>query len=61
MIFDRKTGKSKGYAFVLKMEDGDAQDCIKKVNGEKVDGHEIKKVEAATVHVLLLAKTKTRL
>ena len=45
MITDRDTGKFRGFAFV-EMEDSAANAAIKRLNGQLVDGRELK-VDAA--------------
>lgn len=46
LIIDRYSGRSKGFAFVEMAEQSAAQQAIEKLNGQEVDGREIKVAEA---------------
>jgi cold-inducible RNA-binding protein len=46
LIIDRYSGRSKGFAFVEMAEQSTAQKAIEKLNGQEVDGREIKVAEA---------------
>jgi cold-inducible RNA-binding protein len=45
LITDRMTGRSRGFAFVEMAEGGTAQQAIEQLNGETVDGRDIKVAE----------------
>jgi len=42
LITDRDTGRSKGFAFVEMSTEGAAQEAITALNGQEVDGREIR-------------------
>ena len=46
LIIDRYSGRSKGFAFVEMAEQSAAQQAIEKLNGQEVDGRQIKVAEA---------------
>jgi RNA recognition motif-containing protein len=46
LITDRDTGQSKGFAFVEMSSDSEAQKAIQTMNGQSVDGRQIKVNEA---------------
>jgi RNA recognition motif-containing protein len=46
IITDRDTGQSKGFAFVEMSSDGEAQKATQAMNGQMVDGRQIKVNEA---------------
>ena len=46
LITDRKTGRSKGFAFVEMAEHAAAQEAINQLNGQMVDGRSLKVAEA---------------
>jgi cold-inducible RNA-binding protein len=46
LIIDRYSGRSKGFAFVEMAEQSAAQQALEKLNGQEVDGREIKVAEA---------------
>jgi cold-inducible RNA-binding protein len=46
VITDRDTGQSKGFAFVEMSSDSEAQRAIQTMNGQSIDGRQIKVNEA---------------
>ena len=46
IITDRDTGQSKGFAFVEMASDGEAQSATQAMNGQMLDGRQIKVNEA---------------
>ncbi|VAW88885.1 RNA-binding protein [hydrothermal vent metagenome] len=48
LVLDKKTGKSKGFAFIEMPKTGDAKTAMKQLNGKDIDGSKIrvKKAEA---------------
>jgi RNA recognition motif-containing protein len=46
VITDRMTGRSKGFAFVEMADEATAQQAIDQLNGQIVDGRELKVAEA---------------
>lgn len=46
LIMDRRTGRSKGFAFVEMAEHSAAQEAINQLNGKELDGREINVAEA---------------
>lgn len=46
VITDRYSGRSKGFGFVEFAEDADGQKAIEAMNGQEVDGRELKVSEA---------------
>jgi cold-inducible RNA-binding protein len=46
LVTDRMTGRSKGFAFVEMAEESAAQQAIDQLNGQVVDGRDIKVAEA---------------
>lgn len=46
LITDRETGRSRGFAFVTYTEDAAADEAMKALDGQELDGREIKVNEA---------------
>jgi len=46
IIFDRDTGRSKGFGFVTMAEDTDADAAIERINGTEFGGRTLKVAEA---------------
>ncbi len=46
VIKDRETGRSRGFAFVVMPEDGDANNAIEALNGYEVSGRPLRVNEA---------------
>ncbi len=46
IITDRGTGRSKGFGFVEMSSDAEAQEAINRLNGQELDGRQIKVAEA---------------
>lgn len=46
IIFDRETGRSKGFGFVTFVDPADAEEAVKKYDGQEVDGRRVKVSEA---------------
>lgn len=46
IIYDRETGRSKGFAFVTYVEDAPADQAIEKLNGTDLGGRSIRVAEA---------------
>lgn len=46
VIFDKMSGRSKGFGFVEYSNDGDADAAVEKFNGHEIDGRSIKVSEA---------------
>lgn len=46
IIIDRETGRSKGFGFVTYADPNDAQEAVKKFDGQEVDGRRVKVSEA---------------
>jgi len=42
LIFDRETGRSRGFGFVKFINADDAQNAMSELNGKEVDGREIR-------------------
>ena len=41
VIYDRESGRSRGFGFVVMSEDEDAKDAIEEINGKDVKGREL--------------------
>ena len=50
LVLDKKSGDSKGFAFVEMPRRGDAKAAIKRMNGKEIDGNKIR-VKYANVEV----------
>jgi len=50
LVLDKKSGGSKGFAFVEMPRRGDAKAAIKRMNGKEIDGNKIR-VKYANVEV----------
>lgn len=48
LVLDKKSGGSKGFAFVEMPRRGDAKAAIKRLNGKEIDGNKIR-VKYATI------------
>lgn len=46
IVTDRDTGRSRGFAFVEMMSDGDAASAIKALDGAEIDGRNLRVNEA---------------
>jgi RNA recognition motif-containing protein len=46
LITDRMTGRSRGFAFVEMADEATAQQAVNQLNGQVVDGRELKVAEA---------------
>jgi len=42
LVLDKKTGKSKGFAFIEMPKTGDAKTAMKQLNGKDIDGNKIR-------------------
>lgn len=48
LVMDKKTGKSKGFAFIEMPRPGDAKAAVKTLNGNKLNGNIIRVKKAAS-------------
>ena len=48
LVFDKKTGESKGFGFIEMPKQGEAKAAIKNLNGKSLDGNKIRVKKAST-------------
>lgn len=48
LVFDKKTGESKGFGFIEMPKQGESKAAIKHLNGKSLDGNKIRVKKAST-------------